>query len=1000
MLQYLFWYGKDKFEEWTTAMMKEYKLAYGRPLCIDNYEQLYVSKVLDYVKDSVPITPMLPRSRNVYLLDDVDINVDVKFAFQASQVPLQVPEVVANPQDGTVGKSDDVVVSNIEEQPQQDKGAAQVEQAVIKVLRPGFSRPSVAIDESDWNLDRLVGRFYPVHTFGWGAEAVNTVLYKLILPGSLNGVNRFLDFILTRFNYYKFNFTVKLDVAGTRFHQGKLLGVWTPLRTDDVNNLCTSTFMDHVEIKACEPIASELSIVHRHPLDFLSAQQNYGAYQVTVMNPLQRAGTASTSLPCVVSVRIDDIEVHAPKANGLVPLRGQSGLADMVGNIPVVGPMLGEIAKNVIPENLSAGEIMSMTSMLLDKPLLQLNNSTYIRRDISNPMHAVGFDNGQRMNLYPSEISTVDENHFGTKTDEMDIGYLISKKCYLNTLTINSVMTPYQRIGFWQITPIQLWSRHNTDARRVELESHVDIDYEVPMITHIANAFNFWRGGLRFYFDFIKTSFHQLKVLVTAYYGSNTPGSDNVEKTQMNHVILAVKDQDSFIVDVPFVYNTPFCNTHTNGIGCMDMVILEGLVSPDGVSNSIEVNVSISACPDFQLNYLTDHPVVESFALEFQSAEIPVSVTGMHPEVKQVSHFSEKYNNIRDILKRFLEINLNTVPSEDGVRITQKRFFVGTIEDLMAASATFKYFTCMYACFRGSFRIKSMPGHLQKLSYQPPHALIGTTGPRDVAHLLRTLDEARSLAIGIGPERVMNAISRATEAPHEIEIPFCSHYNILANRANTANTAGSLGDLLHNNGTLVATSATDYSHPRILVAGGDDLQYGIINYIPKLKERESWRPITFDFNYEGNLDINLRINYMDKQGNLSAHHYRRTLSNGLSSTATSSQVEAAFLNYGFWSTDAQVRTILRFLFDCLEHENSFPLHGYYNGDLGNFTFTPTRQFTISYGGANYVWGVIVGQTGVTPHGTYVSMLDSRPPDGKEDVYYRHYTERSEAPQFH
>jgi hypothetical protein len=128
-----------------------------------------------------------------------------------------------------------------------------------------------------------------------------------------------------------------------------------------------------------------------------------------------------------------------------------------------------------------------------------------------------------------------------------------------------------------------------------------------------ANSFKQWRGGVKFRFTFAKTKMHAGRVMVAfapdnftknlvdmvststianvAAYGANGPDPFAYS------AIFDLKDGNVFEFEVPYISRTPYSNIGTS-IGSLVMYVVNPLVAPSVVSDTIDVLVEVAGMPD------------------------------------------------------------------------------------------------------------------------------------------------------------------------------------------------------------------------------------------------------------------------------------------------------------------------------------------------------------------------------------------------------------------
>lgn len=129
----------------------------------------------------------------------------------------------------------------------------------------------------------------------------------------------------------------------------------------------------------------------------------------------------------------------------------------------------------------------------------------------------------------------------------------------------------------------------------------------------VSSCFAYWRGSMRFRFDFIASFMHTGRVMATFYPGKNYSYTTPIgERTNLLQVIFDLEESQSFTFEVPFTWDKEWCSLHTNkrynldpfppGIGKVDLSVLTPLIPNDAISNIIDCNVYVCGGDDFEVS--------------------------------------------------------------------------------------------------------------------------------------------------------------------------------------------------------------------------------------------------------------------------------------------------------------------------------------------------------------------------------------------------------------
>lgn len=181
------------------------------------------------------------------------------------------------------------------------------------------------VNDTHWDLAQMVERWSLVDTLQWTNTATGFVVARYNLP-----VDMIKSLPVTRafnaFQFWRGGIKVRFMVNGTKFHIGRLIAYWTPLRNPvevlawQEQSFAAATGLNHVFVDAMVSNTGELEIPYVHPKQYLhtndialsdsahGAQGYLGTLTLQVFNPLLFAAGASNSLAVSVYVSFNDAE--------------------------------------------------------------------------------------------------------------------------------------------------------------------------------------------------------------------------------------------------------------------------------------------------------------------------------------------------------------------------------------------------------------------------------------------------------------------------------------------------------------------------------------------------------------------------------------------------------------------------------------------------------------------------------------------------------------------
>lgn len=271
--------------------------------------------------------------------------------------------------------------------------------------------------------------------------------------------------------------------------------------------------------------------------------------------------------------------------------------------------LVDKVLERVIPDNLLQDSIGG----LLDKPEVSAPPTLYKPRKTDYLCHAVGHQNIEKMQLYPSAQQTSDPEHFGSPRDEMDYRFHIkNRRCLIGTYKWTDSNLVGDVLLEGRLGPFAFMNSplSTTAVRKFNL-----IDY-------YAKFFTFWRGGITLIIDVVTSAYHEGKLEVTYHPNALATPTTYDAKTSQYVVSSIIKNTENvFGVTFPFLSETPWKRIH-NGfelkdnavanpspniqdyfLGSFSILVAAPLRVPSTVSPNVDVNVYIQAADDFEFNF-------------------------------------------------------------------------------------------------------------------------------------------------------------------------------------------------------------------------------------------------------------------------------------------------------------------------------------------------------------------------------------------------------------
>jgi hypothetical protein len=534
---------------------------------------------------------------------------------------------------------------------------------------------------------------------------------------------------LGMYSYYRGNPVFRFQLNGTKFHLGQLVAVWMPLRTSAYSSsiVTSMTGYPHVQLSASGNDPVELKIPFVHPQNYITTNTantcDLGQLRIVVLNQLRSAASASSDLSITTTIHWDEPEVHVPvylhaiTTNMAETAPEPTGLFDKLFDVTnnataTISHLLTGNIRGVLS---SGGKTLTGVSTM-DKPAYVGVPQKTIS-PIGNLSHGKGVDVSQRMGLDAGATVPKVLDAFGGTDEEMTMKHVITTPMMVKTINWPDSKNQGDLLASWPVSPL--------------LSNDVSLA-GLTFIAYVAQVFSYWRGSIKYRFDFITTSFHTGRLMVV--FQPNGQGQTAPTFTQamsLPNTIIDMQKTSRVTVEVPFTSATPFkmCLAGEDNInsytGSVYVFVLNDLVHPSNVAADIDINIYVSAGDDFEFavprNLILTLPITEEETPEptalFDNVQeglssksettILLATGGVH---NYENNFGEDYS-LFDVAKRYSEIlsypeagTSNTPLGSLDIPITpmfSRGGDVGVVHPTLLS-----YITQLYACWFGSLRYK------------------------------------------------------------------------------------------------------------------------------------------------------------------------------------------------------------------------------------------------------------------------------------------------------
>lgn len=472
----------------------------------------------------------------------------------------------------------------------------------------------------------------------------------------------------------RFKVVYTLVVAATPFHQGLIcmsFGYKGSPSDTRVSTPSTATNVPHVRLDLSTNTMAQLNIPYMDTPEFLEtnvANVIYGRFAITSLlgTPLASGSTAPTYK---LLLHLEDLEIVAadPYVTGsavvqsgrVVNVQAQeaeeaafpmsssvSAAAKSVKLLYRAVPMLGSLMPN--PSWFMERVAGSLRSFGFSKPAIRDPMTRVMpgtgalehNVDLASPAPIVG--------PLSSNCLATDGQLGGSNVDEMSLAYVLSQwsQCTCGTLTtLQTYTTSIVRIP---LSPLVFWFRNRigqaTSGNFTPPLSMATLtnSFQPTTLMAIASCFRMWKGSIEFRITFAKTKFHAGRLLLTFIPTpvATLPSTGSISvalplgggNLQPSGCCLTFDLKDSNVVTFtcPYTSTKPFLNFEDT-FGSFIVSVLDPLVGPATVFQSIDYMVEVRAGPDFELAVPTTNrwSMNMSGTLSAQSGRVVPATNGM-----------------------------------------------------------------------------------------------------------------------------------------------------------------------------------------------------------------------------------------------------------------------------------------------------------------------------------------------------------------------------------
>nr|UNY41992.1 MAG: polyprotein [Picornavirales sp.] len=535
-------------------------------------------------------------------------------------------------------------------------------------------------------------------------------LAVLFFPNTLFSRTTIWDKV-KNYTYFRSGMSFKFIVNATKFHFGKILLRWVPLAYYGSISGVNTTMLPHDNIISRYPLkgidviingsgtyefsvpfvnvnqAIQLDSVREHT----NANYSLGALEIWVQNKIGCVGTEDQSLTCSVFANFDKPELYGPTYKSYVKpdamnylnqfddfafanvavtdeFEFQSGTeAEAKSKTKVLSSTLEKISKfaslfSAVPKygviagagSVIAGAGASVARFFGYGMPMSIQAPTDMMPANWDYQYTSGLRRGGYLSSTPEHALNPAYGYLGSEMEDTSIASIIQREAPIDKILILSDIAEDIIVSQYLINPATSYKTANTMSK--------NIVYHTPL-SFVANMFQYWRGTMRYRFEFVASDFISMRFRVVwapmqGTFPTTMPRDDipNAIST-----VITVNGYTNYEVEVPYLNSTYM----TRGAVGRIALYTESISAKSGAGSSFYLNVYCSALPDMKFSFLL--PQQELMAqkvvaptFEFQSKEYNIFdrqlIENPNPMTIDKGFDGEEYTSIKQIANRYCRV--------------------------------------------------------------------------------------------------------------------------------------------------------------------------------------------------------------------------------------------------------------------------------------------------------------------------------------------------------
>lgn len=489
-------------------------------------------------------------------------------------------------------------------------------------------------EKSDHSISDFLSRYVIIQQGTWSSTSVRgDVLSNLVFPKNLFNTGQYMVVQninkIDGFTGFKAKVRVRIEVNSQPFQAGALMLHYVPY-SEYMNShtqwYATSSKADPVAASGCPHVI--MNLANTTSMEFVTpyvspylyfnlatGQGSFGNVVISVLSGL--SSQSSTTAHYTIWAKFEDVELRYPTdapltsnyaqiGNEVAKMESRKSISSTVGSLgnaiadtlPWVGlGWLSSPARMISDAGESVLKMLGFSKPSVEAPVTRVKNSP-----AQYFMNCDGADTSHKLSVSAANALITPSGWAGTDSDEMRLDYIASRPCYATSFNWVSTDTADKSLFLLPVSPMYTMTPSeaspNAYARTLSM----------PLCAKVASFFSLWRGTMVYRIQVIKTQFHsgRLRISYRPYiYDDNNKISDMPAYAYTEEIDLSTGTDFTF--EVPFVSTRPWMQTYYDiktsvasgdarnvATGCVQISVINPLVSPVNVSSTVEVLVYAS----------------------------------------------------------------------------------------------------------------------------------------------------------------------------------------------------------------------------------------------------------------------------------------------------------------------------------------------------------------------------------------------------------------------